>query len=100
MSTGEKWGCAFLAVFVCIFLYLWHLKNTWHDNINVKATIMRGESLCQRSNSEMLKVDVGYVYRPQLTVSKSLSTVRCVDNATGEVPVKEFKSVLYREGTE
>jgi hypothetical protein len=96
----DRHGLTFLfllLVLTAIVVVAVHYKNKETSKTNRTATELRGESICERSNSDVLKVEVGFVYRPVQQSSNDLSTVRCTDKATGEVVAKEFKNVLYRE---
>ena len=93
---GLTFLCLILAI-AAIVIVATHFDNKVKAKTNRKATELRGESICERSNSDVLKVEIGFVYRPVQQSSDDLSTVRCTDKATGEVVAKEFKNVLYRE---
>lgn len=97
MKIDTKLTIVLLSMIAAIIIALVLAIKHDMDNTNHSATVLRGQSLCERSNSSTEEVLVGQVYRAGRVDSYTLSTVRCADKATGEIVAKEFKSVLYRE---
>lgn len=75
-----------------------HRMETVRDNLNVSASTLRGQSICERTNSTAQSVEVGVIYQgPKRIGPTEMSTVYCKDRVTGAITAREFKSVLYRE---
>ena len=97
MKMGDIVGGTVLVIMAAVFASAVGSCSHERSNIDEKATTMRGVSICERSNSTSEGVEVGIVYRGRRDVDNRRSTVRCINNATGEITSVEFKNVLYRE---